>query len=265
MKKLKNIRFICFLLILLSLCLIVGCQDVGRGRKMITGEGTLASKVFELGDVSSLELTDIMRVNVTSDIEVRTEVFLEYGDENSVTIQTYENILENLSVQQNGEIVIISGNERQKYKADKIAITLTLKNPEKLIFDGYYEITSSDSFTSDELLLRLGRGTTCDITYSGKALSFETAPNCTVTMWGGNTEIVSVASEGGCALDFEYLSALTADIALKDKDSCIVNACELVKVAIEGEGSLSYLGEPEIDSSLSEQASVSKANPYQDE
>ena len=43
-------------------------------------------------------------------------------------------------------------------------------------------------------MLRLGRGTTCDITYSGKALSFETAPNCTVTMWGGNTESVSAFS-----------------------------------------------------------------------
>jgi len=54
MKKLKNIRFICFLLILLSLCLTVGCQDVGRGRKMITGEGHYVPSSALLADIKKL-------------------------------------------------------------------------------------------------------------------------------------------------------------------------------------------------------------------
>ncbi len=200
--------------------------------------------------------TEARPVESFSEIDLRGSgtVLLELGDEESLTIEADDNLLEYLTTEVEGSTLILDANESISPTED-IVYRITATTIEGLRLSGSGEFDASD-LGGDTLNLDLdGSG---DIVVKGsewRTVFVRLSGSGEITM-SGSTDGLEVNLDGSGSFDGEDLLASEGDVSVAGSGDVTVNVSTRLTAEISGSGDIVYLGSPQLSSEIDGSGSI---------
>lgn len=196
----------------------------------IHGSGILAT---QKQDLKPYQITEV-------DLQSQGNLFIKKGNENSLTLNTDDNIIDQLESRVEGSKLILT-TKPGSFQFQHLP-TYTLIIPSDVSFlsvSGSGDITM-DELTADEF--------SCKISGSGKINILEGIVNHQKVVISGSGEYIA-----------PNLLGINSHIDISGSGSAVVQAKEGLKVNIRGSGECVYFGNPQITKHISGSGSIQKA------
>lgn len=191
---------------------VAACDDDG-GTDAVRGSGTIVTEDRDVVGFSEVDLRGSGDVTIT------------VGTNESLTIETDDNLLPLISTEVRGSSLVIE-NDRSISPSTPIVYRI-----EAIDFDGV-----SVAGSADVVAPNIDCGT----------FSVSIAGSGSLDLDGGCTMLdVEIAGSGD--LDAEGLSVERADVSIAGAGDVVVDASDELQVSIAGSGNVVYLGDPETD------------------
>ena len=206
---------------------------------MLAALATSCGVVFET-EGSGTITTETRSVSGFNEIAVSGsgDVIVEAGDEESLTIEADDNLLELLTSEVSGDRLELGVKTLQRIRPSRTIV---------------YRVTVID-------LAEFDISGSADVTITGLATgSFEASIS-----GSGDIDVVGQADDltvrisGSGSYDGGDLVTATGDVSISGSGSATVNATDELDISISGSGSVTYLGNPSLRQSISGSGSVSQ-------
>lgn len=235
----------------LCLCLIIGILSTGCAVKnnIITGEGKIENKNYDLSNFKVLEVSRDFQVKVSK------------GDEFSVEVETNADIFQYLVVE------VVSDTLYAKYKDDVviddtvIAMNITMPSLESAFLKNDVQIKLMDDFyTEADFNLRLENDSQFTGTLYLNELSIELKSDTQATI-KGSAVYVNATGRSDSHLDLKGLETHNASVNVANSALCELKVLEEVNVTAENDAIVKILGGGKINKiEVGEDTNVTNVN-----
>ncbi|GJM36185.1 MAG: DUF2807 domain-containing protein [Saprospiraceae bacterium] len=166
-------------------------------------------------------------------------VHLYKGDQQKVSIEAQQNIIDNLNLEIKDGTWSISGLDKTKFKNYKdVVINITIPTVDELSIGGHGTIISHDAFTGlKSLEMNIGG--------SGKIEMV------------GSADKVEINIAGSGTVEGKRLSAQSCGISIAGSGDAFIDVNDKLDVSIAGSGDVKYSGSPRVSSSIAGSGRVS--------
>ncbi len=200
-----------------------GCES--DSDDAVRGSGDIVTEVREVSGFSEVHL------------EGSGDVVVEIGENESLTVEADDNLLELITTSVRGSRLVIEFDEPLR-PSEAIVYRI-----EMIEFD---EVAVAGS--ADVVAPNLACGT-FSVTVTGSG-SFDL---------GGTCDALDVSIAGSGDVDASDLAVARADISIAGSGDVLVNATDALDVSIAGSGDVEYLGDPAIEIDISGSGDVRKS------
>ncbi len=241
----KNLIYLTLAFFLLSTasCIV----DFGDGPfRCIDGNGNIITAEIPLPPVNEIKLA------------IPADVTIEQGDEQKITVEGDENIVDRLKTRVNGGEWKID-TDRCIRNIGTLNIHMVVKDMKKIFVSGSGKVTSSNIIQTDKMDLDIsGSG---DIDVGLDVIDLEVGISGSGKMFAeGKTEYADYKISGSGDVRAFELDSRRADVTISGSGSVEVTVEERLKVRISGSGDVYFRGDPELDISVSGSGDVVDSN-----
>jgi hypothetical protein len=235
----KVLKFFGFLIIGLFLITACGLSTIQDSREEITGSGNVITESREVSGFDSVSHTGIGRV------------IIDQGDQESLTIEADDNILEYITSEVKSGNLVLSFNEDVRFESTS-SITFNVGAKEIVELNS----TGTGSIEIDELStdnLNFSTSGTGSISI-GSLTANDLAVNANGTgdiQLAGNVETQEINRVGTGDYDAPDLESKTAIVKATGTGSVVIWVLDSLDVEITGTSKVSYYGSPNVTQDIS--------------
>lgn len=212
----------------------------------IRGDGDVHSETFYLPTISGVKLNGV------------GEVFIRYGDEQKVVVETDRNLLDHLETSVNNGLWTIEFDRCVK-KITRLTVYITVPYVDRVIVSGSGSITGEDDFTGDELEVTLSGSGNIAFRFEGNKVDAALTGSGYIDLFGAADFMNVYVSGSGDVRAFDLLTQ-ECDVYISGSGDVRVSVEDFLKVRISGSGDVLYKGHPELDVDISGSGSVIDRN-----
>ena len=212
------------------------------------GSGNIVTEAFDLDSFHSIDLRG------------EGNIYLTQANENALSIETDDNILENLEVYvENGTLIIKPEKTIGCLDPTKnINIYATMEDIESFDLSGSGAIIGETLIEADKLDIEVSGSGDIDLEVDVTTLSIDISGSGEANLEGrainNNFEV-----SGSGTLNAIDLESDTVDIDISGSGEAHVTAIDSLEVEISGSGDVRYKGDPEISQSVSGSGNIQRA------
>lgn len=242
MKTLKISAFTLALGMLLSGCYF-GDEDIFG---CIRGNGDVETEQFFLPQFTGVKLDGI------------GEVFVRYGDEQEVLVETDENLMNYLDTDVHNGIWTIDF-DRCTRKITRLKVYITLPYVDRLIVSGSGSIVGEDVFEGDDLETTVSGSGSIDFHFEGTEVDATISGSGVIDLYGTSEFLEARISGSGNIRAFDMITQ-ECDVYISGSGDLRTHVEDFLKVRISGSGDVLYKGHPQLDINISGSGSVLDRN-----
>lgn len=203
---------------------------------IVQGSGILATKIQ---DLKPYQITEVELQSIGNLLIIK-------GDENSLTLSTDDNIIDQLESRVEGSKLILT-TKSGSYQFQHLP-TYTLIIPSDVSF---LSLPGSGKVTVEELT---ADAFSCKISGSGK-----------INILKGVVDHQKVIISGSGKYNAPHLLGIHSHVDISGSGSAVIQAKESLKVDISGSGQITYFGNPQITKNISGSGTIQRAEILQEE
>ncbi len=170
------------------------------------------------------------------------EIFLTEGEENKITVEADENLMEFIETKiENGRLTITTSENIGSSEAKKIHIVF--KNLSEIEASSGAEITGNSVIKNENLSLQSSSGATLKLEVFSKDVSAKTSSGAEMKITGKSSSLTAKASSGS-ELDARDLMVINCNADASSGASISVNVKERLTTDASSGGEIQYYGSP---------------------
>jgi hypothetical protein len=212
----------------------------------VRGNGDVVSEEFFLPDINGVKLTGI------------GDVIIRHGDEQSIIVETDENLMQYIDTDVNGGVWEIDF-DRCVRNVTRLDVYITIPEVRKLIITGSGTISGEDVFTGDELDASISGSGRIDFAFTGNAVDASVSGSGSIEL-EGDAEFMDVNISGSGDVHAFDLIVQECDVHISGSGDVRTYVEDFLKVRISGSGDVLYKGYPELDIDITGSGSVINRN-----
>lgn len=207
-----------------------GCMINGVNTER--GDGNVEARSYEIDMFDSIELGGSFSVVLTE------------GEEESLTIETDQNLFEYLNVKSENNVLDISSDRDIVLRPTKLEVHITYTSLEKVSVSGACKLMAETTIRSESFTLNISGAGAGELDIVAETLTTDISGAASLTITGRATNHKASLS-GASSLKAEELVTESTDISLSGAGSATVYAAESINAKLSGVGSIKYAGNPE--------------------
>lgn len=236
--KIKTQLIAAILLITSGLMFLSSCDDV------IIGSGRVVQEAREVGSFNAIDISGAFTV------------YLSQGDEESLVLETDDNLMELVDTYVRGGRLYIEtrgiGIRNSTMKAH-----ITVKDLKEIEASGAVKIIGKTSLNFDRLDIDVSGAAEIEMELYGNRMDLEIS-GAGKSYLKGEVEKVRISLSGASKTDAEELYTRVMNVDISGAGSARVNVRDQLSASVSGAGSVRYIGDPNVQSSVSGAGKVSK-------
>jgi hypothetical protein len=211
--------------------------------RVLRGSGNIITEERDIKDFNKVTLTGV------------GNLFIEQGDEESLTIEAEDNIMPKIITQvKNGVLSIGFVGGPTPLPTEDIKFNLKVKDLNKIALTGTGIISCSKFETNDLEFDLSGAG---EVNFKIAAGTVKTIVSGFGTIiLAGNADKQEVNVSGAGSYLTKDLVSRECDVTISGAGSATVNVSEKLNIVISGAGSVNYIGNPEINQKITGPGSI---------
>ncbi|MBV7440851.1 DUF2807 domain-containing protein [Weeksellaceae bacterium TAE3-ERU29] len=228
-----------FLLFLIGFCL-TSCK------KGITGEGTAdIAQDYKISNFTEIEAKGIFKL------------MLVESDSTYVSVQTHENLIQNMDISTSGNTLKIS-EKKGVDSFESYEVYVYYNQPiEEISIDGKILLESAGVFRGNELDLETKDNSRIDLfNVDLKQLDIEAEENSEITLQGNTTKLNIKKAKGTTVLNLSDLVSSVVNVNLSDEAKVKINVVNELNGRVQNNASLEYFGNPKKDVDVKERGII---------
>ncbi len=188
-------------------------------------------------------------------------IYIKQADTESLKIEAEENIIAAFNVRVENETLEIEQNKNTDFSpAHPINFYVTGRNIESISLFGSEELQSQGNLKVERLRVNISGSGKANLDVTGNELILKILGSGEVNL-KGSMDLQKVAINGNGNYNAENLISKEAFISINGSGNGYVNVQDTFNIKIFGSGTLKYLGNPELQQSISGSGSIESANP----
>ena len=212
----------------------------------VRGNGDVRSTEFYLADISGVRLTGI------------GDVIIRYGTEQSVIVETDENLLDYIDTDVHNGVWEIDF-DRCVRNVTRLDIFITVPEIRKLVISGSGSIIGEDPFTGDALETSISGSGNIEFEFTGNEVDASISGSGDISL-AGDADLMDVNISGSGDVHAFDLIVQECDVLISASGDVRTYVEDLLKVRISGSGDVLYKGNPELDIDITGSGSVINRN-----
>lgn len=226
--------------IIILLLSSTACSSNIYSARTIRGDGDVVEESREVGKFDEIRLSGM------------GNVYVEFGDEESLTIEAEENLMRYIEVDTRGQMLVIGLEERYSYDpTEDINFYLTVVELEGVEISGFGSINLPEMETNRFTIHISGAGdVSVDALYADQ-LDADLSGLGDVDIDGGEVDSQSVHISGSGTYSARRLQSSEAEVHVSGLGSATLYVEDYLEARISGAGDINYYGSPEIDVDIS--------------
>ncbi len=233
-------RFYSALILLFMTLLFVSCAGI-----TVKGSGSVKEVSKELAPFHSLRLSG------------KGIIHFVQGSQHAMTIRAEENIMRVMKVEQNNEQINISYT--RNFTTQNIPeFIVTLPDLRNVDIDGMARVTNEGTMNIQRLAVNISGKAKCDLDLKCETIELRLGGNAIVNL-RGECETIRVSITGKADVAAQQLHAQRGIIRLIGQGNTELNVEEFLDVELNGAGSVTYLGSPELKTRINGSGTISAA------
>ncbi len=238
----KRFYVYALLLVLLATVIISGCQVQLPPWKRLTGRGKVITQEHTLsGDSYSLVITDIKFARSYNGV-----IEIDESLPDKLTLDTQQNIADSITVTVDDEkgIIILKGNKKYSYSTDTFTIRVGVPLRSVRIDGGFTLDMKLPSVT--DFSLEINGAISGDLEFGRlDSLAVDINGASSIVM-AGECQQCTVVINGASDIDAADLFTRDSAITINGAGSYTANATGTLDAYVNGVGTITYVGEPEV-------------------
>jgi len=236
-KKLRVSKNIIILALLACLISILLAATVSCNISLVRGSGNVISEDRAVSGFSKLFISG------------SGEIFIEQGDEESLTIIAEDNIIPLITTEVSGDTLNIShGPGPIVTNTKSIEIYLKVKDLDSISTSGSANVNCSGLSTGSLTIKTTGSGNVDISNLETDSIDISSSGSGNFTL-AGNTDSLKISTNGSGGCDAGNLKSKDCIIDINGSGNNTVNVSDTLDVSIDGSGDVSYIGNPTVESS----------------
>ena len=240
----RNLSFL-----ILGTCLVLlfsSCDSDEDIFGCIKGNGDVDSREFFLADFTGVKLEGV------------GDVYISYGTEQKVIVETDENLMELLETHVHDGLWTIDFDHCIK-KITELNIYITLPEIDRVILSGSGSIYGEDNFQGVDLEVILDGSGSIEFEFTGNNVDANLTGSGIIELFGATDFLDINLSGSGDVRAFE-MPADECEVYISGSGDASVNVEDYLKVRISGSGDVLYKGFPQLDVDITGSGSVLNRN-----
>ena len=236
-KKLRVSKNIIILALLACLISILLAATVSCNISLVRGSGNVISEDRAVSGFSKLFISG------------SGEIFIEQGDEESLTIKAEDNIIPLITTEVSGDTLNIShGPGPIVTNTKSIEIYLKVKDIDSISTSGSANVNCSGLSTGSLTIKTTGSGNVDISNLETDSIDISSSGSGNFTL-AGKTDSLKISTNGSGGCDAGNLKSRDCIIDINGSGNNTVNVSDTLDVSIDGSGDVSYIGNPTLESS----------------
>jgi hypothetical protein len=200
--------------------------------------------------------TQIRNVSGFSGINISGgfNVEIKQGNTESVTLETDENLLDNIKTEVRNGVLHIH-NSKGMSTSKGLMVYLTLKELNKVDVSGGVKVTGSSTFTTHTLDIDLSGGSKAYLALDVKYLKADMSGASRLTLTG-KAETATLELSGASNVEAKELEAINAKVRASGASKVKINAIDTLAINASGASIIHYKGNPNISPVTSSAARI---------
>ena len=234
------------LVIALSGCVIDVSDDDGIFGRCVDGEGPLVSEELVIDRIVGIDLS------------VPAKVYIEQGEQQSITVEGKQNIIDRIELDVQSRIWEIE-TSRCVRDIDQLTFFITLPDIQYLKISGSGEIVSEDFLVTDDLELYISGSGDIDLGVEADDIDSKISGSGRIRLEGVADDTKFEVSGSG---DYETfgLECSTSYLEIRGSGDAEVTVLNELDVRITGSGDVFYKGTPALNVQITGSGDVINAN-----
>lgn len=201
----------------------------------IVGSGKIINKTVTTQAYNAIKVSGSM------------DVFLKKGKEGTIDIAAEDNVMDRVVVESDGETLIISmKNNTSLLNTKTIKITVPVEEISEITLRGSGDIESADLLKTDSMSLGISGSGEIDLLIEANTLEANIHGSGDMELSGKVADVL-IESTGSGNFEGKKLVADNAEINISGSSDATIFANKILKVSIQGSGSVLYAGNPNTD------------------
>ena len=223
----KQINRISFFLIVLVLGTTSCINAQFSGEK---GNGNLVKQDREIGHFTAISAGTGLNV------------FVVQGDKEAVTVETDENLQDNIITEVRGDKLVVKVEDRIR-RAKAMSVYITLVDVNEIHISSGCDFETKSAIKVKDLDIEVSSGADADLDIHADKLSCSVSSGADADLWGTANYFYAKASSGS-DLDAHELSAKICKARASSGGDVSVNASEEIDASASSGGDITYYGKP---------------------
>ena len=170
------------------------------------------------------------------------DVYVVQGDKEAVTVETDENLQDNIITEIRGNKLIVKVEDRIR-RAKAMVVYITLVDVNEIHISSGCHFKTKSSIKVKELEITVSSGANADLNINADKLSCAVSSGADANLWGTANYFYAKASSGS-DLDARKLTAQRCKAKASSGADVTVNATEKIDASASSGGDVSYYGNP---------------------
>lgn len=223
---------------------IVSTSLDGCGDRTINGSGLVTEKKIENKGFHTIKIAGTYNVILKKD---STETILVRAD---------ENLINNLDITNSDSILNIS-NKKAVLRYKELSFIITCPQLKKLDLSGAAQISCDTVLDFDNLLINISGAGNIKLMVQANVIETNVSGGADMS-FGGKCNTFDISITGTGTIDAKNMEVDNCHIDISGFGKSILNVSEKLDISVTGYGKIKYVGEPEINQSVSGGASVER-------
>lgn len=232
----KKLTFPLFLFVLFLSSQSISAQDWWGNS--IKGEGPIVTKNLDLSDFSGISLG------------IAADVYLTYGNTQSVKVEGQANIIENLKNRVSGDDWHISYKQNVR-NAKNVTIHITIPHLTAVKVSGSGSLEATNHFPNlDELDIKVSGSGKIKLDVGAKYIDTAVSGSGSIKLAGSTNKHRITVSGSGNVSSYD-METNNSRVTISGSGECKINVREELKATVSGSGDVYYKGNPSVQSKIS--------------
>jgi hypothetical protein len=230
------------MLMILPLALsILACGSINNGGfRSVSGSGEVTTEIRQVSGFTRVNMAGIGFLVV------------EFGDEESLTIEAEDNIIEYIQTTVAGQELTIKFREGLNYQpTETIKFFLTVVELDELEISGLGDVELPEIETTNFSIEISGGGDVDIDRLDAKLFEVEVNGLASLTIDGGTVVRQEISISGGGNYKARRLESQDADVDISGLGNTTIRVSDTLTVNISGGGNVEYYGDPTLNSNIS--------------
>jgi hypothetical protein len=238
MKQQNKLLLIALVLVLSTLACSVSINGWDRGKK-VEGSGVVVTEERRVSGIDQIDMAGI------------GYLFVEFGDEESLTVEAEDNLMEYIKTTVIGKKLNISLEEGHDYQPNEpIKFYLTMVELEKVEVSGVGNVELPEIDTTDFSIDISGCGNLDIERLDAKLLEVDINGAGNLEIDGGAVERQVISLSGAGNYSARHLESQDVEVDISGLGNATIRVSDTLDVTISGVGDVNYYGTPTVNTNI---------------